>query len=399
VPQGSSLPARHVQNVQRNYYVDDVLGSDATTEATARDNPAAPWKTIQKAVDDYLNPASGDVAINVRSGLYQGASGTAQTVLVDLTPASTSQWLIVRNDAGHAPLIRVPAGTGTQKDGVHVRDPFVIVKGFEVDSTGRPGSTPADGTGVWVEASPVELDGLHIHDIQLAAHASAKAQGVFCDVAGNQFWNLRIHDIGAPTAGEAADRLEHGMYLNKNDMWVVNTLVYDIENGFCIQSYNGGATLDLHRLVHCTLAFETDATGLYVYDPRSSTNMIVRNSVFYSAASGVFCIHGGGGGAGAGKEIDHCLEKGAPGGDVEFPGDFTITNNQTDTDPLFADPTGRDFRLLIGSPARGYAESAWSPATDLVGEPRPSGAEDAGAYQFAALRARPRPPLFSGGRR
>jgi hypothetical protein len=36
------------------------------------------------------------------------------------------------------------------------------------------------------------------------------------------------------------------------------------------------------------------------------------------------------------------------------------------------------------SPAIGYSDTAYSPATDLDGTPRPQGAEDAGAFQYVA---------------
>jgi hypothetical protein len=47
--------------------------------------------------------------------------------------------------------------------------------------------------------------------------------------------------------------------------------------------------------------------------------------------------------------------------------------------PLFVDRASRNYRLLQGSPAISFSDTAYSPATDLDGTPRPAGAEDAGA--------------------
>jgi hypothetical protein len=393
VPQGSNLPTPHSRNIQRRYYVDAVNGSDSFTEAQARDNPSQPWATLQKAADTYALPASGDVSIDVRpTAMYQAGSGAA-TMIIDRGVPTTSQWLIVRKDPDYAdsearPLVRIAAGTtGIQKDAFQVGDAFVILDGFEIDSSGRPGdgTAGADGTGVYRfgGVGAVELWNLHIHDLILVANAASKVQGVFSEIGQMQMWNLHIHDIGATTEGEAANDLEHGMYLQGDDYWLINSLIYDITNGFAVQSYEGGPTFDSHRVVHCTLALATDQ-GLWTIDPRNSTNIICRNTIFYSSVNNPPISNGQGSAPaaeGAGSLDRLLIDKVAASVDITNPAHFRLGSIDVDSPIDFVDVTNRDFRLNQNSAGRRFADSSWSPAFDMNNRPRREGQEDCGALQ------------------
>jgi hypothetical protein len=89
------------------------------------------------------------------------------------------------------------------------------------------------------------------------------------------------------------------------------------------------------------------------------------------------------GSPGSGNNGDHLVFYSNSGGNHDSSNGWTWTNNRT-ADPLFVNRAGDNYRLQSGSPAIGYSDTAYSPATDLDGNPRPPGAEDPGAFQFVS---------------
>lgn len=395
--QGSNLPARHIRNVTRQYWVDASGGSDATSEATARDSSANPWATIQHAIDTCVLPTLGDCAINVRNtGVYQETTVQA-TAIVEKAGLTTSKRFIIRSDQDAKPVVRMAGGaTGAQHDCFQIRSSFTILDNFDCDSSGRPGpaSGDNDGTGIFVNMSgspdgAVECWNMDVHDLVMANNpAAAKAQGLFSEAASPlapiQFINCKVWNIGPANEGESQNNLEHAVYGHGN-LWFINCLMYDCLNGFVLQIYNGGAVVDKIYVVHCTLALPTDL-GVVTVDPRNSTNIEFRNSIIYGAPSGQWNISNTQGTApspGAAGVIDHVINKAIAGlGAIANAADFTISNHNTTDDPQFADVTTRNFQLLPDSPAVGFSDTLWSPPFDLLGRERPAGAEDAGALQM-----------------
>jgi len=400
LPSGINLPIPHVRNVQRQYWVDAASGSDLFTEAQARDTESNAWATLQKAIDSYLNPVVGDVAINVKNtGTYQAAAGPA-TAFIDEGRSSVDHYLIVRRAQAAKPLVRLAAGAGNQHDAFQIRDGWVILDGFEIDSAGRPGQSAAgntDGTGVYISKNTgadngaIEIWNMDVHDLLLVDYANTKVQGFLSEPTNPPspilFINNKVRDIGATVEGESLNDLEHGYYLHGN-VWLINSLVYDIPNGFCVQTYDGGASVTKNYLVHCTLAFTTDQ-GLWTIDPRRSTNIHIRNSILYAAAAGKYNIANTQGGtpdtSSTLRTVDHVINKVVDGlGPIGNPQDMTISNHDTISEPGFIDANARNFHLVEGSAARGYVDEEWSPAFDLDGKMRIAGSVDAGCYQYAA---------------
>lgn len=417
--QGDNLPARHVRNIQRTYYVDAASGSDATSEATARDNPSSPWATIQKAIDTFAFPASGDVAIRVRkTGVYQAsdAGGVQGTVVISGKGTSSTQWLIVMADnPAQRPVVRISSGsTAAQHDAFQIGSGqrYVIIDGFEIDSVGRPGPTSGsnDGTGVYVagpasgaSSSNIELWNLWIHHLQLAPNATGgKVQGIFSERRGNDadamlVINCKVHDIGALVEGEAQNDLEHGMYVH-GAIWVINTLIYNVWNGFCFQVYDGGDVIDGVRTIHCTFTLSTDKPVVTV-NPRNSTNISFRNSILRGTqgSKNIENLSGTAPSAGGTGSIDRVINKPFSGSSpIDNAADFTITNHIVDKDPGFHAP-GADFHIWAYSPAKGYVDNTYSLPFDLDNMPRPSGSEDAGCYQATERGFSPRGRARHGG--
>ena len=87
------------------------------------------------------------------------------------------------------------------------------------------------------------------------------------------------------------------------------------------------------------------------------------------------------GSPGSGNNGNHLLFYSNSGGNHDSSSGWGWASNLT-LNPLFVDRANRDYHLQASSPAIGYSDTAYSPATDLDGNPRPPGAEDAGAYEF-----------------
>jgi hypothetical protein len=69
------------------------------------------------------------------------------------------------------------------------------------------------------------------------------------------------------------------------------------------------------------------------------------------------------------------------------------SNNLFGVDPLFVNPSGKDFQLRAASPAVDAGSSLSVVASDLVGVARPQGSRpDIGAYEFRGQAAAPGPP-------
>ena len=404
---GESLPTPHTRNVTREYWVDAAVGSDATSEAVARDSAANPWQTIANAISNCLIPTSGDCAINVRpTGTYQETGAPQATAIMEKAGLTSAKRLILRKDpaAGTKPLIRMKAGTAiAQHDCVQMKSAFTIIDGFELDSSGRPGLTSGagtDGTGVYVPeiagtaAGDIEIWNLDIHALLLAAYSSNKVQGVFCEPSAPTdpilCYNLKVWDIGPTAESESEQNLEHGYYLHGN-VWLINCLTYDIWNGFGVQIYDGGAVVDKIYLIHNTIALTTDM-ALITVDPRNSTNIEFRNSIFYAAPSGnpnISNTQGTAPGNGLTRIIDHCINKVVAGTvPISNAADFTITFHDTSSDPLFTDEGGRDFHPASDSTAVGYVDDAYSPSFDLEEQTR-VGEAVCGALNFPEV---PTPP-------
>jgi hypothetical protein len=388
---GENLPARHTQNVTRQYYVDAALGNDATTEANARDNPSNPWLTIQHAVDALSWPGAGDIAINVRNGTYQAADNSADTVHVALGAGgpNSGRRLVFRPDGSATPLVRLPGGaTGTQRTGFKLTDGYCTVEGFEIDSTGTPGATNCGGNAFWLPGTSAhsEIYRCHCHDLHVAAGATSRIQGIQTENStGFQIWYTKFHEVGS-TSDQANQ--EHGVYM-QGEGWVIGCLIYNIRNGYGLQIFD--STWGDIRLISNTIAVgPASATReSMVYDDRNAGGsgvLTMRNNILFGAVSGRNVLHGAGTAASAGQHTlaNNIVRRngGVGSGDVEFIADFVSTNLDTTHDPGFVNFASEDFHLDVAAAARGAADPTWSPPSDLDGVDRDYDSCDLGAYQY-----------------
>ena len=108
-----------------------------------------------------------------------------------------------------------------------------------------------------------------------------------------------------------------------------------------------------------------------------SGNLVLSNSIVWLNGSTVAIEEG------CNAEISFCNMEGGKDAIYDPGGSLVWGDGNIDTDPLFVNPSGGDFHLLVGSPCIDAGDNAAvSSSTDLDGNPRIQGAAvDMGAYE------------------
>jgi hypothetical protein len=393
----------------QQWYVDAAAGSDTSGDGSS----SRPWRTVQRAAD-YLRstaawPSSGDVAVNLRpTGTYKSTTDPNTTLSLHYDNAArapnANRWLIWRRDPayGGRAVIANPDGSDADKTAVTVSDTaydnYMIFDGIrftgESVPKGRAGSNGAS-MGVYLvgnnnhhfEFRNFEFDGFR----QTNAASYESVEGLFQSGTSGplSFVNGVVHDIATPGSGGPGG---HGAYLHgESGILFLNVLAYSMNHGFAFQFYNssahhypGGNSI----VSHCTFAdngFGANGGTTFLQEGASNTKIV--NSIISYNQNGAPALHfempDSPDPAGTGSNGDHLVFYSNTGGGRDNPSGWTWTNNLVQN-PLFVDRANRDYHLQASSPAIGYSDTAYSPATDLDGNPRRPGAEDAGAFQYVA---------------
>jgi parallel beta-helix repeat protein len=151
---------------------------------------------------------------------------------------------------------------------------------------------------------------------------------------------------------------------------------------------------------------QNTAQGMYFYGSTSNpvTGMLANNTIAHSLNEGVFLrdhvaltltsniIAGNVKGiwttSATTATVDHTLFFGNTSGDTEGLGSISSTNEITGSDPLFVDPAGWDYHILLGSPAIDAGAAVPWLTTDIDGDARPwptGGIYDIGADEAQYL--------------
>jgi hypothetical protein len=402
VPLADSLPALHVANVGATYYVDAAAGNDTTGTGSS----GSPWATLQRAYtylrDTATWPTDQDIRIVVRAGTYQRS---AQQYTLDTwyngtgrQPTAT-QWVIWDFEDGA--VVKLPSGTSptTAKGAMRLdtvssgTSRYQMFVNLHIDGDATRTNNTGDAIGVYLSGSTSHvhfvrprITGIYAADTDDGSPTS-KAQGIFGgrDATDIIVWQPHIDDIGTFTGTIATQ--EHGVYLSGDRCSVVGPLIYDIPNGYGVQLYDAGATIDGSLVCSGTIA---NCGQSCILVPGHGTNLTIKNMILVEGKGDAGTSNGygvefdpTGGGTGSGNVIDHVVHYLHADGNVETaPSGWTITNAQT-ADPLFVDYAGRDFRLTAESPAIDYTDAEYSTTVDLVDTARVND-PDAGAYEYHA---------------
>jgi parallel beta-helix repeat protein len=301
---------------------------------------AAPWRTIQKALDSLR---SGETAV-VRSGVYRES-------LVMRRAGTPAAPITVRAYPGETVVVR-PAGAGEMDYPLRITSgaAYFRFRGFVVEGA------PLDSTvNVYVAAQ----DRPYPHDIEISDCEIRRSTGtgLLAEPNSRRVSVLRnvVHDNGD------GSEQHQGIYFQGKDGVIARNVVYGQPNGFGIQVRAGANGV----LVANNTAVDNSLSGIVVEN--TAARVTVVNNI--AAFNGGYAIDGYDSGDGPvlpGNVAHHNLGYSNAGGEF-MNGDRTVIDFSADrnvvADPRFVDREAHNFRLRPSSPARGKGDPRYQ--TDI----------------------------------
>jgi hypothetical protein len=360
-----------------------LTGSDSGNDCRSN---LAPCRTIQRAIDVCV-PGS---VINVHGGVY------AQSLVVLAGQSSprgcqgtASAPVTLRSFPGELATI-VPSGALTLRVSMGTRYWKFERLRFLANETLPQGT---GNPGLWVSDS-AGADGVRTNHIQFSNDeflgAGVNSTGFLASPLTDYVFIVSTKVTGWGTGAEQ----RQGIYHQGQHGLLMNNVIYGLPNGFGISLRGDSNTLLCANTIvtHNTVVDVAGQRGIYVEN--NCRGVRIRNNVIaYSAQEELYGLLGAGedpppssnraftnvlydtAGPYTGNTSGHTILDYSDGlGDYQGTGANRVAN------PLFTNRAARDYHLLAGSPAIGYADPAYSPAFDHDGRPRDS-APDAGAYE------------------
>lgn len=402
-----------------DYYV-ATNGNDAASGASA-----APWRTIQKAVDSIL---AGDV-IYVRSGTYDGAviskaglaaapktlraEPGAAVLLNRLGPLNRRNSVLEVEDFNSAPSNWVIQGleiTGGPRSGIDIREATnVIVRWNRVHHNGRTGIFSAFTEHLLIEYNESYENGEHgIYVSNSAQHPVVRGNVLHHNFSAGVHMN---GDLSAGGSGTIYAPIVEGNYIYSNgvggaagincdgieDGILRNNLLWDTRaGGITLYAIDGAVGSRNNLVVNNTIIMA--ATGRWVILLPASPDGVphpvgnrIFNNVLYTPHTfrGSIAFHSAGPGA---AQSDYNIIVGRftfDEGDsnVDLATWRAITGNDQHSfiatpEELFVSPAGAKFRLRPGSAAANTGTFVFEVTNDIRGGSRPrGGVHDIGAYE------------------
>jgi Right handed beta helix region len=334
------LPSPLPESTGAVFYV-STAGSDSNPGTAA-----APWRTIQKALDT-LQPNQKAL---VRGGTYvenlhMSRAGTASgPISVEAHPGEDP----ILQSAGSHPL-------EVSSDGGWFRFRGLTIQ----DSPGTSGGN-VDVYGHHVEISSNEI-------------RQSRDQGIYTDEGSQDVYILGnwIHHNG-----QGIQHQSHGIYLQGNDHLVSTNVIHDHPEGFGIQVYDKNS----RSIVVNNTVVASGYSGIVIGGSGGVDNIRVHNNIFaFNDQWGI-------------KHDSDCpsstladhnviwangydpVEEGCPGLDT--------SGGNVLADPRFVDLAARNLHLGAGSAALNQGLPEWALPVDFEGDARSQGpAPDAGAYE------------------
>ena len=379
-------------DAQANTYYVAATGSNA-----AAGTIAAPWQTLSYAVAQ-LN--AGDT-LYIRAGTYTGVANIIDSALS--TVRAGTSWanpITIAGYAGEAVVLQPPDqhfGIALRTDG---HEAYLIFQDFTIDMIN-------DSNGAWGGDGVYLSSGANHNRFLRLEVKNAMVNGIGFAVAAanspfNEIVNCSIHDNGRL----AGVNQGYGIYAATSDNLYDGNQVYN-NGGYGIVIYNDRNTIrnnNIHgngthggtnygidigaeiasssasNLVYNNLIYGNNG-GISVYT--NSSNTMVYNNTIYNNARGIDIQYA------TGAIIENDIVYGNASAITNYAGPATIDHNLM-TDPAFVNAAAGDFHLQPTSPAIGAGITISAVPMDYDGNPRPSGAYDIGAYEYAAVPPAPK---------
>lgn len=340
---GSALPARLPLSTGTVFYVAP-NGSNANPGT-----PAAPWQTIQHA----LNTLQPGQKAYVRAGTYLEALSMSRA-------GTATAPITIEAYPGERPIIDAEFVRGPlsiQSTGAYLR-----VKGFIFDR-----DCCTSGGHIDVYGHHIEIVGNEMRN--------GRGKGVYTAEASR---NVHIIDNWIHHNVTPGGQQDHGIYLQGYDHFVANNVIHDHPDGFGIQIYDIGSG---HVVVNNTVT-DNGHSGLVVGGSGGVSNVTIRNNILannsrYGVQHDSSCPI-------ADVVVETNVIFGNGSGAVQTGCSAITASGNIMADPLFVDPgttTSRDLRVRLGSPVINAARLDYAMPTAFGGAARDA-QPDIGAYEF-----------------
>lgn len=369
VASGSEVPTRLAESTGTVYYVDNTTGNDSRNETQAQ-NEATPWATIQKAINTItVQSHSGGVKVMVK------ATGQPyKEHLQDARPSGrqgTAAHMLTIEGYGGRPQVIAP-DTPTQNYLCHVYRSGSFYGGyirfrnlefgpFARDNAGGITCFYLDGS-----ATHVEFDDVVIHDITPVT-STGRASAIYSVSGTNnvRLWDTVIYNVDVTDVGQ--DNLSHCLYVGASDFSAVNCVFHSARNGFGCQLYGSTSAARL-LFSHCTFA-NNSMSGLLVH--HRYADVTIRNCVMANNDQYGLVGYVEGSPAAARETADWVVLHGNGIAPLSVGANsLLMVSHVTEGDPDFVNAGAGNYRIGEDSSAIDFADIAWSPTTDLDGEPR-----------------------------
>ncbi len=316
------------------YYVSP-LGCDHNPGTKRR-----PFRNIQRAVD-YVGP--GDKVI-VASGIYKDLAKKGYLVMIRHS-GTADKWITFKSEVKWGAILDGQMNT-TDYGWSFYNANHIKVEGFQLKGFVYG--------GFWLNSDDhdIVLENNLIYEIgrRIVPKGADGGSGIFIGreprrivVSGNV-----LHTIGRLRIGIDRDfNQDHGIYVRGEDIEISHNLFYDFRAGWPIHIY-GGSGNGVYIYNNTFADANPGRRGQIIVWYRQK-NVVIENNIFYRPNTCGINLNNG-----SNVIIRNNLS--SSGTVVVCPGssgNYIIQNNLSGLDPMFVNPSIRDYHLLAGSPAIG----------------------------------------------
>lgn len=225
--------------------------------------------------------------------------------------------------------------------------------------------------------SYAEFDKVDVHDAEAVTNNSTfRWTGWYLSGDHIQLWNCKGYNICPNGVGTASQC--HGAYVPGTDIYLINSAFYNNRKGYGAQIYPSPSNIGVYNSVF----FRNQKSGCLV-DLRT-VNCTIKNSIATDNDEYGFEGYTEGGTPGSGQTVQYCIADDNTAGNYNnASGLLASSNNSFGVDPLFVNEiVPPDLHLQSSSPAIGFGDSTYIPATDMDGVAFVT--NDIGPFAFAS---------------